>query len=190
MRGKRRWRWAFAMGGLLGVAAGGGTLRLFSLTVTMPDDSMEPTLHRGDVVLVAKARFDTSPPQRGDIVLVLPREGEAFRLRRVVGLPGETVQLENDDLKVNGEVLAEPYAARGALVSTSPIPLRERQVLLLPDNRKQSVDPAEFIPVPLERLMGRATWVIYPFSHWQGLSRYTGQNSKRSSLSLLNEPIL
>jgi hypothetical protein len=77
--------------------------------------------------------------------------------------------LEEDDLLVNEKLVAEPYAARGAVVSTSPIVLGQGQVLLLPDNRREKVEPSEFAPVPIKRLVGRATRVVYPFSKWRVL---------------------
>ena len=141
--------------------------------VVVPDAAMEPTLRPGDVVLVRRADFQETPPQRGIIVLVRPRAEGPYRLRRVVGVSREMVSIENEDLKIDGQTVAEPAVAKGASFSVSPIQVADGKAMLLPDNRSEQLEVADLLPeltpVPLERLMGRATRVIYPLSRWKRL---------------------
>jgi signal peptidase I len=136
--------------------------------------SMTPTLGDGDRILVNKVPYRFGHPQRGDVVVVeaparasasgwaWPVEEERF-VKRVVGLPGETVEGRGGQVLVNGIPLAEPYLADGA--TTPPFPaavVPDGSYFLLGDNRGLSVDSRTFGPVPGDAVVGRADVVIWP----------------------------
>src|SRR5574340_782759 len=79
--------------------------------------SMEPNFHNGEYILTNKVLYKFRAPQRGDVVIFKsPRNKEIDYIKRVIGLPGDTVKLENNSLYVNGQKLDEPYLAPGVTI--------------------------------------------------------------------------
>ena len=77
-------------------------------SVTMQESSMEPTLAVGSQYFVNKLAYKTSSPKRGDIIVFAPTEDDAaLHVRRVIGLPGETIQIVNGRILINGEAYKE-----------------------------------------------------------------------------------
>jgi signal peptidase I len=124
--------------------------------------SMEPNLHTDQRLVVEKVSYHFHGPQRFDIVVLrLPSQGEELLIKRVVGLPGETVEIKDGQVYINGELLAEPFTpeqtrpGRYAKVTVPPL-----YVFVLGDNRGRSNDSRSFGPVPIENIVGRA-WLSY-----------------------------
>lgn len=138
---------AAVIGGILvGFGLWRGRLRRFEVT----EDSMAPTLDDGDFLIAT--RLD-SAPMRGDVV-VLPHPGspDFLMVKRVIGVPGETVTVGNGQVVVNGHVLAEPWA-NGAVAGSHDWQLGPSEVAVLSDNRLASTaDSREIGPVPLRDL--------------------------------------
>ena len=131
---------------------------------TIESGSMSPELVDGERVLVNKIVYDLRAPHRGDIVVV---EAGADRddtvVKRVVGLPGETIAARGGEVLVNGRPLSEPYLGSDVSTSTfAPIELRADEVFVLGDNRGASSDSRVFGPVRLDELVGRAEAVVWP----------------------------
>ena len=125
---------------------------------------MSPQLIDGERVLVNKVVYDLRAPHRGDVVVIEPgADRDDTVVKRVVGLPGETIAATDGEVLVNGRPLSEPYL--GSDVATSsfePIELHADEVFVLGDNRDASADSREFGPVRLEELVGRAEAVVWP----------------------------
>jgi signal peptidase I len=124
--------------------------------------SMEPSLHTNQRLVVEKVSYRFHGPQRFDIVVLrLPSQGEELLIKRVIGLPGETVEIRNGQVYINGQQLDEPFIAeetrpgRNARVIVPPL-----NVYVLGDNRNRSNDSRSFGPVPIENIVGRA-WLSY-----------------------------
>jgi signal peptidase I len=124
--------------------------------------SMEPNLHSDQRLVVEKVSYRFHGPQRFDIVVLkLPSQGDELLIKRVVGLPGETVEIRDGLIYINGEPLDEPFAngdtrpGRKERVIVPPL-----HVFVLGDNRNHSNDSRSFGPVPIENIVGRA-WVSY-----------------------------
>ncbi len=124
--------------------------------------SMEPNLHSNQRLVVEKMSYRFHGPERFDIVVLrLPSQGDELLIKRVVGLPGETVEISNGHVSVNGQVLEEPFAVgetrpgRQSSVVVPPL-----HVYVLGDNRNHSNDSRNFGPVPIENIIGRA-WLSY-----------------------------
>lgn len=126
-------------------------------------DSMEPTLHHGDVVLASRRH---GPLVRGGIYGF--RGPEHLLLKRLVGLPGDAVALRGQKLLRNGRPVAEPWAhyLQGGIRDLPACILGEGEVLLLGDSRDRSQDSRDFGPVPLSRLTGRIRYRIWPPTRW------------------------
>jgi signal peptidase I len=131
-------------------------------------DSMLPTLRSGDQVLVDKRAYRDGLPHRGDLVVFrAPRSGEVT-LKRAIGLPGDTVGIEDGVLVVNGRRKVEPYADPDAIDSVyfGPVRVRPGTVFLLGDNRLDSRDSRDFGAVTRDELIGRVRGLIWPPSRW------------------------
>jgi signal peptidase I len=118
------------------------------LPVRVTGDSMFPTYRNGQIKFVNRIAYSRNDPQRGDVVAVLYDElvgKEVLLLKRVIGLPGETFQVQNGEVLINGQKLAEPYAngkipsnVKNRLGYTDPIPLGPKEYMVLGDNRNIS----------------------------------------------------
>ena len=130
--------------------------------------SMLPNLHEGEYVIVDKISYLFRQPARGEIV-VLKRTSEADLIKRVIGLPGETIQVSNGQVQINGQPIAEPYLKDPHInQDTPPLSIPADRVFVMGDNRS---DSRGFGPVPIDEIVGRA-WIIYwPPPDWQVLAQ-------------------
>jgi len=134
---------------------------IFALYV-IEGSSMTPTLHDGDTALVNMLTWRLGRLDRGEIVLVQDG-GEGYATKRIVGLPGETIEFRDDRVYIEGRALAEPYLARDTL-TTSERPrfvLRAQEYFVLGDNRSDSYDSRIYGPVGKSAILGsysRSFW--------------------------------
>ena len=133
--------------------------------------SMESTLQDEDNLLVEKISYHLSKPDRFDVVVFYPfgKENEAYYIKRVIGLPGETIQIVGDTIYIDGEVLEEDYGKDPMTksgIAKEPLTLGEDEYFVLGDNRAVSEDSRypEIGPVTKDKIAGRAVLRIYPFS--------------------------
>jgi len=129
--------------------------------------SMEPTLQDGNNLIVDKLSYRFRDPKRYEII-VFPYKYEenTYYIKRIIGLPGETVQVKNGEVYIDGEILGEDYGAEAmedAGIASEPIELGTDEYFVLGDNRNHSSDSRDPSVGVLRRedLIGRA-W-IYPF---------------------------
>lgn len=140
-------------------------------------DSMKSTLHTGDRVLVNKLSYRLHDPRRGDVVVLKTLESSDERdlIKRVVALPGETVEYRDCVLFVNGIVLIEPYLDPAIVRPTScgpsqePVVVPDESVFVMGDNRPGSKDSRVLGAISYDDLIGRAFVVIWPMGDWQWL---------------------
>jgi signal peptidase I len=127
--------------------------------------SMEPTLHSDQRLVVEKVSYRFHGPRRGDvIVLKSPQQSSELLIKRVIGLPGEAVEIRQGRVYINGEEWDEPYLERSPGGNWGPIIVPPLHVFVLGDNRSFSNDSRAFGMVPIENIVGRA-WVSYwPFN--------------------------
>ncbi len=139
--------------------------RFIFILVTVPTGSMETTIMSGDRLYVNKL-FSVKDAKRGDIIVFNSDELEIRLVKRLIGLPGEIVDInENGEVFINGEKLHEPYIskARGG-AQTFKIP--EGTYFFLGDNRPISVD-ARYWSNPYiseDKIIGKAVFRIFPFN--------------------------
>lgn len=123
--------------------------------------SMEPNLHTDQRLVIEKLSYHFHGPRRGDVVVLqLPDQSDELLIKRVVGLPGERIEIHEGRVFIDGAALDEPYldqVTSGFLASQIVPPLH---VFVLGDNRMASNDSRSFGPVPLENIMGKA-WASY-----------------------------
>ena len=143
-------------------------LQTFIQPTIVYGQSMEPNLHDNERVILDKVSYRIGLPARGDIV-VFPVEGEPLPLiKRVIGLPGDTVQVHDGRVLVNGFALNEPYVSGPTAGNTPAVHVPEGTVFVLGDNRAPggSLDSRRLGPVPLTKLVGRARLAIWPPAVW------------------------
>jgi signal peptidase I len=129
--------------------------------------SMEPTLHNTDRVVVEKVTYSLfHRPRRGDIVVIdLPSEADLL-IKRVVGLEGETIEVRGGEVYINGELLVEEWMVRLGGGSYGPLTVPPGHVFVLGDNRGASNDSRAFGPVSIDCLVGRAWLSYWPLDHF------------------------
>ena len=135
--------------------------------------SMEPTLSTEDNLIVDKLSYRFHDPERFDII-VFPflEEEETFYIKRIIGLPGETVQIdEQGNIYINGELLQENYgreiiAPENVGIAINPIVLGEDEYFVMGDNRNNSIDSRKEIVGNIKRedIIGRAWVRIWPLA--------------------------
>ena len=155
---------------------------------SIPSESMLPQLERGDRVVVSRLAYGLHDPNRGDIVVfdapgtvedhpaLLTRWGQVVLesvglrqasteefIKRVIGLPGETIEGRDGFLIVDGRYVIEPYLEPGTL--TEPFPptvVPDGQLFVMGDNRGNSMDSRVFGPIEIDSVVGRAVVRIWP----------------------------
>jgi len=172
----------------------------------IPSGSMEPTLAVGDRVLVNKVIYDLRDPRRGEVIvfgedaiavgddtegplrrfarslaagLGLAAPAEKDFIKRVIGLPGDTIEQREGQIYINGDPLAETTVAEGGYISArdpqndfGPLTVPEREYFVMGDNRPNSSDSRFSLgTIPRDDVVGRAFVVIWPFDHLRGLGR-------------------
>lgn len=122
--------------------------------------SMEPTLHSAQRVVIEKITYRFHGPRRGDVVVINSPGQREMLIKRVVGLPGETIEVRDGRVYVNGERLEESWAVKPGGGDYGPRTVPPLHVFVLGDNRGASNDSRNFGPVPIEDIVGHA-WVSY-----------------------------
>lgn len=135
--------------------------------------SMEPSLHTGQYLIVSKLSYRLGQPQRGDIVVFEPPNGTGEDyIKRIVGLPGEQVEVRDGSVWINGYRLEEPYVASRTPYSGSWL-LGADEYFVLGDNRANSSDSHSWGPLPEENIVGKAWLCYWPPEHWGTLPHYS-----------------
>ena len=131
-------------------------------------DSMKNTLHHGDQLIVDKITYRFKEPVRYDII-VFPYqyEEDTFYIKRIIGLPGETVQIVNGEIYINGEILRETYGReviRDPGMAAEPVQLGEDEYFVLGDNRNFSSDSRDTDVGNVKRrdIIGRIWLKVWP----------------------------
>jgi len=135
--------------------------------VRVQQTSMYDTLYPNDIMLVTRFVKYIEPIDRGDIVITnnrRPADGEAFYVKRVIGLPGETIAITNGQITINGAPLGEePYILEPWSTTMDPLTLAEDEYFLLGDNRNGSLDSRTFGPFTKAEIQGKVICLIWPF---------------------------
>ncbi len=143
------------------------TVHLFLAQATIVyGQSMEPNLSERQRLIIDKVSYRFYPPQRNDIVVInMPGMSEML-VKRVIGLPGETVELRRGVVYVNGEPLPEPFPHDLGYQSTPPMTLGPLSYFVMGDNRDNSNDSRAFGPVKREYIVGRVWLRYWPLSEF------------------------
>jgi len=149
-------------------------LRLTVQSYTVVMSSMEPNFQQGDCIMVSKMSYRSSGPQRGDVIVFTPPFDSQFPfIKRVIGLPGEIVEVKNGEVSINGTPLEEDeYIAAQPNYTMSATEVPENEYFVLGDNRNNSTDSSRGWTVPRDNIIGRAWFVYWPPSKLGGVKHY------------------
>lgn len=164
----------------------------------IPSGSMVPTLEIDDRVLVNKLEYQVQEPERGDVVVFdspyrdESADAESFRdlvartiaeslgirtsgtpddfIKRVIAVPGETIEVVDNQVLIDGEPIDEPYLPPGVrMPDFGPVTIAPGELFMMGDNRNSSSDSRVFGPISQEEVVGRAFVLMWPFDRWKGL---------------------
>ncbi len=132
--------------------------------------SMEPTFKSGDYILTSRVTYKMRTPRRGDVVVFKsPKNPDIEYIKRIIGLPGDKIMIENGNVFVNDKLLQENYiAARtnlwegGFIKDGAPYTVPDGEILVMGDNRPRSSDSREFGPIPVESVIGQVFFRYFP----------------------------
>ncbi len=141
------------------------------LRTSVVGQSMSPTLVSGDEILVNRFIYKVTDPKRGDIIVFLPNGNEKshYYVKRVIGVPGDTVLIQNGAVYINGEVYKEEIEAAAieeAGLASEEITLDSDEYFVLGDNRNNSEDSryANIGNIKKDYIIGKAWFRVAPFS--------------------------
>jgi signal peptidase I len=136
----------------------------------IPSESMVPTLHTGDRLVVEKVSYHFAAPKMGDIIVFQPPEelqhqgypkDQAF-IKRIIGTPGKVMSITDGKVYIDGQSLQEDYIAEPPIVGMKPVRIPENEFFVLGDNRNDSRDSRYWGFLPKENIIGRATFRFWP----------------------------
>jgi signal peptidase I len=137
--------------------------------------SMEPTLHTGQFLIVSRLAYRLGSPQRGDVIVFhFPGNPNEDYVKRIIGLPGETVTIQDGRVFINGVPLQETYISPGTLIAyQGSWTVPEGSYFVLGDNRAHSSDSRTWGMLSSEYIIGKA-WICYwPPQYWGTVPHYT-----------------
>lgn len=144
----------------------------FGQRVSTVGDSMKPVLSNGDVVLANRIVYNATTPKRGDIIVFKPKgnENAHYYIKRIVGLPGETIEMIENSVYINGEKLEEDYETtkiRDVGVVSEEMKLASDEYFVLGDDRENSEDSrnADVGNVKRSYIYGKVWFVVSPKNH-------------------------
>lgn len=151
-------------------------VNLASVRFIVEGPSMQPTFQTGQVLMVSRVNYLFTDPQRGEIVVFnAPNVGpdEPPYIKRVIGLPGETVEIRDQQVYIDGKPLNEPYINEPCEPGRCPDrtwQLGDNEYFVMGDNRNHSSDSRSFSQVKRERIIGEALIRYWPPQDWGMLS--------------------
>ena len=136
---------------------------LFS-PVMVSGESMINTLKDSDIMIMDKISLSTSPIKRFEIVVISYKN--RYLIKRVVGLPGETIEYKDNKLYVNGEFIEETFLDKEQITKDFSVKVPDDFYFVLGDNRVKSNDSRYLGCFSLEKIEGRTSFTIFPFSRF------------------------
>ena len=135
-------------------------IRTFIITpVRVTGDSMVPTLTDGEIMLLYKL----ADIERNDIVVIDTDSSDGYIIKRLIGMPGETIECENGSIFINGKKVNDKYGD-GITEDFEKVKLEDDEYFVMGDNRTWSKDSRVFGPVKEEEILGTTSITIFPFN--------------------------
>jgi signal peptidase I len=147
-------------------------INAISARIRVDGSSMEPNLHNADLVLVSRLAYRLGEPQRGEVIVFrYPLDPEQEYIKRIIGLPGDTIDIQGGQVYVNNQLLHEPYIkAPPAYADSWTVP--DGTLFVLGDNRNNSNDSHSWYFLPMELVIGKAVLVYWPLNEFGVIRHY------------------
>ena len=145
-----------------------GIFNLVLETRGIDQTSMEPTIEPGERFFVNKISYRLHDPERGDIIILHSPYDPAGtpNIKRIIGLPGETIAIKNGTVYINGCVLEEPYLTQPTTGTLAATVIPANNYFVMGDHRSVSMDSRHWGTLPREDIIGKAVWRYWPFSRF------------------------
>jgi len=150
-------------------------LQLLVQSYIIKESSMQPNFQEGQRLLVNKVTYRFHGPEPGDVIILHPPppyDSKLIFIKRVIALPGETVEVKMGSVYVNGVKLEEPYIKEPPSYTLNPEKIPEDSYFVLGDNRDISNDSHTGWLVPRENVVGKAWLIIWPPGKWGLAANY------------------
>jgi len=135
--------------------------------------SMQPGLHTNEYVLVDKVSYLFQAPQRGDVIVFhYPLDTSKDFIKRIIGIPGDTIVTTSDSVSVDGQILHEPYVSLPFNFASNTWKLGSGQFFVMGDNRNNSLDSRTWGPLDRNYIIGKAVAVYWPLTNWEGINTF------------------
>ena len=148
-------------------------INALSARVRVDGFSMVPTLQDGEFVFVNRLAYKFDEPKRGDIIVFhFPLDPQRQDLiKRVIGLPGDQIKVENGRVSVNGTEINEPYIAAPPLYHGQWF-VGDGELFALGDNRNDSSDSHSWGMLPMEQIVGKSIFIYWPVNEWKMIDHF------------------
>ena len=155
------------------------SINLISARIRVDGDSMVPNLNSGEYVVVNRLSYQLGSPQRGDIIVFhFPRNPDEEYIKRIIGLPGDVIEVMNGTVNINGQPLDENYLnVKTNYTGRWEVPAD--QLFVLGDNRNNSSDSHDWGMVPMDYVVGKAIMVYWPPPDWGLIDHVSLANAAR-----------
>jgi len=141
-------------------------VNIISARIRVDGDSMVPTLISGEYVVVNRLSYRLGNPHRGDIIVFhFPRNPAEEYIKRIIGLPGDVIEVMDGSVYINGQPLDERYLDV-KVNYTGKWEVPQGQLFVLGDNRNNSSDSHDWGTVPMDYVVGKAVMVYWPPLEW------------------------
>jgi len=160
-------------------------IRLVIQNYRIESHSMQPNFFEGEFILVNKLAFKLGEPTRGEVIVFHnPGNVEEDYIKRVIGLPGDVVEIRDQTIYINGQELAEPYPTNPFRDSFGPEIVPIDHLFVMGDNRGNSSDSRRIGPIPEELIVGQAWLRVWPFDRWGIIKHYELEPGKTVDLGV------
>jgi len=149
-------------------------LRLTVQAYTVVMSCMEPNFHDGECIMVNKVCYRSSGPQRGEVIIFAPPFDSPHPfIKRVIGLPGETVEIKDEKVFIDGIPLEEEYIMASPSYTMPATEVPENEYFVLGDNRNNANDSHNGWTMPRDNIIGKAWFTYWPPSKWRVVKHYS-----------------
>jgi len=143
---------------------------------------MEPNFYQGERLLVNKAVYHFTDPKRGDVIILHPPpEPSKSYIKRIIALPGDSIEVKEGAVYINGTKLDETYIKEPPAYTLTERTIPDNEYFVLGDNRNNSYDSYDWGPVSRENIIGKAWLSFWPIKDWGIVHHYPLEKQLASS---------
>jgi signal peptidase I len=152
-------------------------INAISARIRVDGSSMEPSLHSGEFVIVNRLAYKLGEPEHSDVVVFhFPGDPDQEYIKRIIGLPGDRVRVQDGVVYINNQAIDEPYiAASPRYQGDWTVPADH--IFVLGDNRNNSSDSHNFGAVPVVNIIGEAFFIYWPPTDWGTITTVSSANA-------------